>query len=118
MMQKVAERYSRLLSETSLKTPVIPEGMVSAWAQYSVLAKNYNQRQMLLEKLKQSDIPTAVYYPKPLHLQKAFVSLGYKTGEFPVSEDYAERIFSLPMHPYLEFKDQQRIAEAIKDALK
>jgi UDP-2-acetamido-2-deoxy-ribo-hexuluronate aminotransferase len=118
MRQEVAERYSSLLSETSLKTPVIPEGMVSAWAQYSILAENYNQRQMLLEKLKQSNIPTAVYYPKPLHLQKAFIPLGYKAGEFPVSEDCAERIFSLPMHPYLEFKDQQCIAEAIKDALK
>lgn len=118
MRQEVAQRYSRLLSETSLKTPVIPEKMVSAWAQYSVLAKNYAQRQMLLEKLKESGIPTAVYYPKPLHLQKAFVSLGYKAGAFPVSEDCAERIFSLPMHPYLEAQDQQRIVQAITEALK
>jgi UDP-2-acetamido-2-deoxy-ribo-hexuluronate aminotransferase len=118
MRQEVAERYSRLLLETSLKTPVIPERMVSAWAQYSVMAKNYVQRQMLLEKLKQASIPTAVYYPKPLHLQKAFVSLGYKAGAFPVSEDCAERIFSLPMHPYLEAEDQQRIVQAITEALK
>lgn len=118
MRQEVAQRYSRLLSETSLKTPVIPEKMVSAWAQYSVMAKNYAQRQMLLEKLKESGIPTAVYYPKPLHLQKAFVSLGYKAGAFPVSEDCAERIFSLPMHPYLEAQDQQRIVQAITEALK
>ncbi len=118
LRQEVAERYSCLLSDTSLKTPVIPERMVSAWAQYSVLAENHNQRQMLLEKLKEFNIPTAVYYPKPLHLQKAFAPLGYEAGEFPVSEDYAERIFSLPMHPYLEAEDQQRVAEAIKDALK
>jgi UDP-2-acetamido-2-deoxy-ribo-hexuluronate aminotransferase len=118
MRQEVAERYTHLLFETSLKLPAIPERMVSVWAQYSVLAENSSQRQMLLEKLKESNIPTAVYYPKPLHLQKAFVPLGYKAGEFPVSEDCAERIFSLPMHPYLEIKDQQRIAETIKDALK
>jgi UDP-2-acetamido-2-deoxy-ribo-hexuluronate aminotransferase len=118
MRQEVAQRYSRLLSETSLKTPVIPERMVSAWAQYSVLAENYTQRRMLLEKLKEFNIPTSVYYPKPLHLQKAFAPLGYKAGEFPVSEDCAERIFSLPMHPYLEAEDQQRIADAIKDALR
>ncbi len=118
MRQEVAQRYSRLLSETSLKTPVIPERMVSAWAQYSVLAENYTQRQMLLEKLKEFNIPTSVYYPKPLHLQKAFAPLGYKAGEFPVSEYCAERIFSLPMHPYLEAEDQQRIADAIKDALR
>jgi len=60
MRQEVAQRYSRLLSETSLKTPVIPERMVSAWAQYSVLAENYSQRQMLLEKLKEFNIPTSV----------------------------------------------------------
>jgi dTDP-4-amino-4,6-dideoxygalactose transaminase len=118
MRQEVAQRYSHLLSETSLKTPVIPERMLSAWAQYSVLAENYTQRQMLLEKLKEFNIPTSVYYPKPLHLQKAFAPLGYKAGEFPVSEDCAERIFSLPMHPYLEAEDQQRIADAIKDALR
>jgi len=118
MRQEVAQRYSFLLSETSLKTPVIPERMVSAWAQYSVLAENYTQRQMLLEKLKEFNIPTSVYYPKPLHLQKAFAPLKYKAGEFPVSEDCAERIFSLPMHPYLEAEDQQRIADAIKDALR
>lgn len=118
MRQEVAERYSRLLSETSLKTPVIPDKMVSAWAQYSVLAENYAQRQLLLEKLKESGIPTAVYYPKPLHLQKAFAFLGYKPGAFSVSEDCAERIFSLPMHPYLEAEDQQRIVQVIIEALK
>lgn len=118
MRQEVAERYSRLLSETSLKTPVIPDKMVSAWAQYSVLAENYAQRQLLLEKLKESGIPTAVYYPKPLHLQKAFAFLGYKPGAFPVSEDCAERIFSLPMHPYLEAEDQQRIVQVIIEAMK
>jgi dTDP-4-amino-4,6-dideoxygalactose transaminase len=104
--------------ETSLKTPVIPDEMVSAWAQYSVLAENYAQRQLLLEKLKESGIPTAVYYPKPLHLQKAFAFLGYKPGAFPVSEDCAEKIFSLPMHPYLEAEDQQRIVQVIIEALK
>lgn len=118
MRQEVAERYSRLLSETSLKTPVIPDKMVSAWAQYSILSENYAQRQVLLEKLKESGIPTAVYYPKPLHLQKAFAFLGYKPGAFPVCEDCAERIFSLPMHPYLEVEVQQRIVQVIIEALK
>jgi UDP-2-acetamido-2-deoxy-ribo-hexuluronate aminotransferase len=117
MRQEVAKRYSRLLSETPLKTPAIPEEMVSVWAQYSVLAENYTQRQMLLEKLKESKIPTSVYYPKPLHLQKAFAPLGYTIGAFPVSEYCAERVLSLPMHPYLEDKDQEHIAETIIDAL-
>ena len=51
-------------------------------------------------------------YPKPLHLQPAFKELGYKEGDFPISEDYSQRIFSLPMHPYLESEDQVQIVSA------
>jgi dTDP-4-amino-4,6-dideoxygalactose transaminase len=67
----------------------------------------------LQAKLKAADIPTAVYYPKPLHLQIAYAPLGYKEGEFAISEDCSRRIFSLPMHPYIEEKDQMKIAEII-----
>jgi dTDP-4-amino-4,6-dideoxygalactose transaminase len=66
-----------------------------------------------MEKLKTAGIPTAIYYPKPLHLQTAFAPLGYKPGAFPVSEDAASRIFSLPMHPYLAQSDQEKIANAL-----
>jgi dTDP-4-amino-4,6-dideoxygalactose transaminase len=66
-----------------------------------------------MNELKRSGVPTAVYYPKPLHLQTAFAQLGYKEGAFPVSEDAAKRIFSLPMHPYLESSDQEKIAAII-----
>ena len=59
-------------------------------------------------------IPAAIYYPKPLHLQTAFAFLDYAPGAFPVSEDAANRIFSLPMYPYLTEQDQTKIAEAIK----
>jgi dTDP-4-amino-4,6-dideoxygalactose transaminase len=65
--------------------------------------------------LKAAEIPTAIYYPQPLHLQTAFSSLGYQKGDFPVSEDYAQRIFSLPMHPYLEEEDQIKICKVIGD---
>jgi dTDP-4-amino-4,6-dideoxygalactose transaminase len=67
----------------------------------------------LQERLKAADIPTAIYYPKPLHLQTAFKSLGYKEGDFPVSEDFSSRIFSLPMHPYLSSADQEKVATAL-----
>ena len=61
-------------------------------------------------ELKEAGIPTAVYYPKPLHLQTAFLHLGYREGDFPRSEDAAKRIFSLPMHPYLKPTEQEKIA--------
>jgi UDP-2-acetamido-2-deoxy-ribo-hexuluronate aminotransferase len=77
------------------------------------LAKDETHRSALLEKLKAAGIPTAVYYPKPLHMQTAFTGLGHQPGDFPVSEDCARRIFSLPMHPYLKEADQERIAEVL-----
>ena len=115
--QTVAARYEKLLSKTPfLKTPQIPENYLSVWAQYSVLAENENQREIILEKLNKSGIPSAIYYPKPLHLQEAFSYLGYKKGDFPVSENVAQRIFSLPMHPYLKEDDQKKIAEVLQSA--
>ncbi len=81
------------------------------WAQYSILAKNESERIALLEKLKAAAIPTAIYYLTPLHLQTAFESLGYKKGDFPISEDCSNRIFSLPMYPYLPKEDQEKIAK-------
>jgi len=112
--QKVAQRYAeKLCPLPSVVCPLLPEGYKSVWAQYSILARDENHRSNLQEALKQENIPTAIYYPKPLHLQTAFSSLGYKEGDFPVSEDCANRIFSIPMHPYLEIKDQERIAEII-----
>jgi UDP-2-acetamido-2-deoxy-ribo-hexuluronate aminotransferase len=115
LRQQVAQRYTDLLAPCSrLLTPSVPAGYLSAWAQYSLLAANGAHRADLQQKLKDAGIPTAIFYPKPLHLQPAFAGLGYQTGDFPVSEDYASRIFSLPMHPYLQAADQERIAGLLR----
>jgi dTDP-4-amino-4,6-dideoxygalactose transaminase len=109
--QIVAGRYSSLLASCpSILPPRIPGDCKSVWAQYSILASSEAQRKALMDKLNAAGIPTAIYYPKPLHLQTAFAGLGYKPGDFPSSEEVAGRIFSLPMHPYLEKPDQERIA--------
>jgi dTDP-4-amino-4,6-dideoxygalactose transaminase len=111
LRQKVAENYTSLIGHNSaIKTPSIPQGCKSAWAQYSILAEDESKRAAWLDKLKTANIPTAIYYPKPLHRQTAFAGLGYKPGDFPVIEDCANRIFSLPMHPYLLKEDQVKIA--------
>lgn len=109
LRQEVARRYNELLAGF-VATPEIPEGCKSAWSQYSILVRDGAKRSDLMAKLKEAGIPTAIYYPKPLHSQTAFAGLGYKEGDFPVSEDCARRIFSLPMHPYLAVGDQRRIA--------
>jgi UDP-2-acetamido-2-deoxy-ribo-hexuluronate aminotransferase len=116
LRQQVARRYGRLLiQQDELQLPMVPEGMKSAWAQYSILARDENHRARLQAKLKEAGIPTAIYYPTPLHLQTAFKSLGYKAGDFPVSEDLSGRIFSLPMYPYLSAVDQERIAKILSN---
>ena len=114
LRQIVAQRYTNLLSHyPSPITPYLPSGARSAWAQYSLLAKDEDHRTTVLKKLQENKIPSAIYYPKPLHLQTAFAYLGYKKGDFPVSEDCAGRIFSLPMHPYLTADEQTKITEVI-----
>jgi UDP-2-acetamido-2-deoxy-ribo-hexuluronate aminotransferase len=108
---RVADSYGKLLSVASqVELPDLPGSMTSVWAQYSLLARDEEHRSVLQERLKAAGVPTAIYYPKPLHLQSAFASLGYEVGDFPVSEDCSRRIFSIPMHPYLIREDQERIA--------
>ncbi len=115
LRQQVAARYTELLGGVSgLMLPEIAQDYQSAWAQYSILAQDSAHRAALQSKLKAAQIPTAIYYPKPLHLQSAFSHLNYKKGDFPVSEDCADRIFSLPMHPYLAEADQLKIIKSIE----
>ena len=102
--QRIADLYSERLQGRVI-VPRIAEHYRSAWAQYSVLAASTQERQQLMHALQQEGIPTMIYYKIPLHLQKAYDFLGYKSGDFPISEDLSSRIFSLPMHPYLE-KDE------------
>ena len=128
MRQTVAERYRTLLtadapagctgsSALAVIPPTVPAGYKSVWAQYSILAKDEGGRARLQEALKSAGIPTAIYYPRPLHLQGAFTALGYRPGDFPVSEEMAGRIFSIPMHPYLDGGDQELICRKLKGSL-
>jgi UDP-2-acetamido-2-deoxy-ribo-hexuluronate aminotransferase len=110
LRQEAAARYDRMLAG-AVKTPKVLPGNVSAWAQYSVL---HPRRDEVCKKLRADGIPTAIYYPIPLHLQEAFADLGYRAGDFPVAEKIAGEIFSLPMHPYLEEKTQEKICQAIQ----
>jgi UDP-2-acetamido-2-deoxy-ribo-hexuluronate aminotransferase len=107
--QKVAQRYSEGLRNV-VEVPYVSPDCTSVWAQYSVLS---DHRAELQRMLKEAGIPSAVYYPLPLHRQGAFARLGYQAGDFPASEHAAERIFSLPMHPYLTEEEQGRIVEVL-----
>lgn len=114
---RVAKRYTENL-KSDFVVPVIPENKVSSWAQFSLLAENENQREDIVNRMKKRDIPVMIYYPIPMHLQTAFGYLGYKNGDLPVCENYAERIFSIPMHPYLTEDEIDFVSEALITALK
>lgn len=107
--QKVAQRYSQALNG-KVKVPQVEPECTSVWAQYSILSED---RSALQQKLTAAGIPTAIYYPIPLHLQKAFAHLGYRPGDFEVSERISQQILSLPMHPYLAEATQDRIIEVL-----
>ncbi|MBT4715164.1 MAG: aminotransferase DegT, partial [Candidatus Marinimicrobia bacterium] len=112
LRNEVADKYNKLLSDRVV-IPEVASGFTSVWAQYSILAKDVDDRANLQAKLKDAGIPSAVYYPKPLHQQTAFNHLAYKDGDFPVSEEMSQRIFSLPMHPYLESADIEKICKVL-----
>ncbi|MCJ8502998.1 DegT/DnrJ/EryC1/StrS family aminotransferase [Desulfatitalea alkaliphila] len=108
--QAVADQYGRALAQV-VAVPHTPSGMVSAWAQYSILT---DRRDELQQYLQQKGIPTAIYYPKPLHLQAAFGYLRYAEGDFPEAERASRRILSLPMHPYLADGEIGAVVAAVR----
>jgi UDP-2-acetamido-2-deoxy-ribo-hexuluronate aminotransferase len=108
----IAEKYNKLLFKHYIGQNITKNNK-SAWAQYSILAKNEIHRLNCIKALNKFNIPTSIYYPKPLHLQEAFKDLDYKEGDFPFAESIANKIFSLPMHPYLKDDEVGKIAEVL-----
>jgi dTDP-4-amino-4,6-dideoxygalactose transaminase len=108
--QEVAERYAEGLSGY-VKTPLIPEGSRSAYAQYAI---ETGGRDDLRAMLSEEGIPSVIYYVKPLHLQEAYKRYPRTPRGLPVSEALPERILCLPMHPYLTAEDQDRIVGVIR----
>ena len=116
-VNKVAARYTEKLNGV-VKTPIVPEGYYSSWAQYTLQLEREEQRAGLQAALKALDIPTAIYYPIPMHLQTAFKYLNPDDNRCPVSERIAKTVLSLPIHPYLSEKDQDTICDAVCAYLK
>ena len=107
--QRVADTYTKLFNEAGvLTTPFIEAHNQSAWAQYTIQIENRDQVQ---EKLKAQGIPTAVHYPIPLNKQPAVADVN---AVLPVGDAVAERVMSLPMHPYLKENHQSLIVGMLK----
>ena len=107
---QVAKRYTQELQDV-VKVPVVKEGFVSSWAQYTVCFQNNEEREQAIKILKEQDIPTVIYYQKPMHMQKAFKEYQYKELDYKVTEKICDCCLSLPMHPYLSVEHIIKVTE-------
>jgi len=112
---RVARRYSEGLAGIAI-TPTVPAGSTSVWAQYTIRVAG-GRRDKLAAALKAEGIPTAIYYPIPLHRQQAYKHYPVGEGGVAVSDRLATEVISLPMHAYLDAPTQDRIIDATRRAL-
>lgn len=112
LRNKFANMYEFNLS-SKYSTPKVPDRYISSWAQYTLLLDSEVERSELQAKLKSHDIPSMVYYPRPLHLQTAYRDLGYAVGAFPNAEAACARVLSLPMSPWLKSEELDAICRVL-----
>ena len=111
LRKKWGQVYKDMLGP-SFKTQLIPAGSTSVYAQFTI---EVDERETFIRRMNELGIPTAVHYPIPLHLQPVYASLGFKKGDFPLAEKAAERVVSLPMHPYLDVATIEKVVNAVKN---
>jgi len=108
--QEIAQKYNLELKNTII--PFVEKENKSVWAQYCIRVEN---REEMIEKLSSKGIPCGVYYPIALHLQEVFKELGYKQGDFPISEKVSKDIMALPMSAFLKQEEQEFIIKAFNE---
>lgn len=113
---KFAKMYTEKLKDI-VKTPVVPEGYISSWAQYTLILENAEERSYVQEKLKEEGIPTMVYYPIPLHKQIVYKDYSFNLEDLKVAENLCDCVLSIPMHPYLEDEQVKTVCDAVKKAI-
>lgn len=109
-VQQAARWYNEALAHTGWTLPLVPQGFTSSWAQYTVQLPEGTDRAALQAKLEENGIPTMVYYPKPMHTQKAFAGTDSAVADCPVTERLCKTVLSLPMGPYLEIQTVSQIS--------
>ena len=111
-VNRAAARYTELLSD-KVKTPAIPGGYYSSWAQYTIQLPDRKTRDRIQAGMKEAGIPTMVYYPKPMHKQLAFGLEDDYGFDCSVTERLCDMVLSLPMHPYLTEEDIKEVADRL-----
>lgn len=114
--QRVASWYTEELKDTFIVPNTDPE-FFSAWAQYTVRARNEGDRLKIIAGMKEKGIPVMIYYPIPLHEQTAYKNLGYGKVKLPDCSRIAKQVFSLPMHPYLKWEEVKYICDTVKSII-
>ncbi len=109
----LADLYDDYLAEV-VEAPLRVEGRVSAFAQYTIQVED---RDRVQARLNAAHIPTAIYYPKPMHYQPPYAPYGDGPGSLPVSEAIANRVLALPMHGYMRDDVAHRIGSAVRQAI-
>lgn len=114
--QQVADRYAEHLADL-VETPDLAAGATSSWAQYTVKLPAGTDRDAVMAHLKDHGVPSAIYYPVPMHRQPPYQRFPVSGCGLSVTADLCERVMALPMHPYLEDAQQQQVAAALARAL-
>ena len=116
LRQQVADRYATLL-DGIVETPRLGDGATSSWAQYTVKLPAGTDRDAVMAELRDKGVPSAIYYPVPMHRQPPYKAFPASACGLEATRDLCERVLALPMHPYLEPAQQQQIADAMRAAL-
>lgn len=114
-VEQVSRWYDEVLQGSGLVLPYRPEGFTSSWAQYTVQLPQGTDREALQAKLREQGIPTMVYYPKPMHQQKAFSGTDSAAADCPVTERLCRTVLSLPMHPYMTQEESFCVVNEVKN---
>ncbi len=116
-VNKIASLYSEGLKDTEIVTPIVAEGYYSSWAQYTIQLPEEVDRKSVQAKLKEADIPSMVYYAKPMHQQEAFAGTDSAIADCPVTEKLCQTVLSLPLDPYKTKEDIDFVVTELKKAL-
>lgn len=114
---KFAKMYTEKLEDV-VKTPIVPEGYISSWAQYTIILNSEEERNNLQGKLKEAGIPSMIYYPTPLHKQIVYKDYNFNVEDLKVSEKLCKCVLSLPMHPYMNEEQVDITSNVIKNTIK
>jgi len=111
-VNRAAGWYTERL-QSDVVTPSVLDGFISSWAQYTILLENEDQRSSVQSRLREEGIPSMIYYPRGLHQQEAYKSMGLQDCMYPNTTEATKRVLSLPMHPYLREEEVDRICNII-----